>query len=335
MMVDAIAQLSALGLNADEARETSELIKEPWYYKVEVAPDLWTSGQRYPNIAITRELLDRVDLSGASLLDIGTMEGVVPIIASAKGAKRVVAYDRLAYCRPRVAALQGIYGYKYEHVTGLTLTEFRAQRPETFDVVVFSGVFYHMFDPFGGLAIASSFVKPGGLLIFESSAVVLPNCALHFNKAGRYFRGTNYFQPTPDALDSFFRFHGLAPLDAEYITRRELPEPLIRIAVACRAKGKPVALEGDTWVMQRFDDDSDDSDDNTDISEFYMNRRNSHADVPDLVKYTACDRPKAIEGYTETLHVARFVEHYPAFEVRPEMMELSLKLRAPNHAEGI
>ena len=55
-----------------------------------------------------------------------------------------------------------------------------------FDVVVFSGVMYHMLDPLGGLAHAHSLVRDGGLLILETSAIIDHEAIFAANRENRF-----------------------------------------------------------------------------------------------------------------------------------------------------
>jgi SAM-dependent methyltransferase len=247
------------------------------------------------------------------------MEGMIPMLARAAGANRVVGYDRLRNGRNRVALVQRVYGREFEHSTGQSLADFRRQSDEQFDVVVFSGVLCHMFDPLGGLALAASFAKPGGLLIFESSAIVREDCALHFNRRGRYYPEANFFQPTAEALDHFFRFIGLAAIDGEYFIQRTFPAPLIRIGVTCRVTAKPLPSPGDSWMKQGFE---------VDFGEFRLGRRNKNIEVPDLIKYVGIDRSKAVDPQTGTMNIPWFIERYPALRISAAMTELSLAAAA-------
>ncbi len=315
-MADALGSLMRAGFGEVDAQHACKLLEDKWYYRIQLTPEVWTTPAHvFESVALTRMLLSRAEVRGASVLDIGTMEGMIPVLARAAGANHVVAYDRLPNLRARVALVQRAYKREFEHCTGQSLFDFRRQRQEQFDVVVFSGVLYHMFDPLGGLVLAASFAKPGGLFIFESSAVVRDDCALHFNRRGRYYPGTNYFQPTPDALDHFFRFIGLAALDGEYIVQRTIPTPIIRIAVACRVVAKSLPTPDDTWMAQPFAQE---------FREFHLARRNTSAEAPELVKYAGPDRRRAVDSHTHTLNISNFIERYPAMPIRSELTELSL-----------
>jgi 2-polyprenyl-3-methyl-5-hydroxy-6-metoxy-1,4-benzoquinol methylase len=311
-------QLASFGLSAADIEEASKLLKETWYYRVQFTDDTWTEAQHFDSVALTRTLLSRIDLKDATVLDLGTMEGMIPILSHAAGAKRVTAYDRLTGYRQRVAFLQKLYRREFEYINGMSLAEFQTSRDTMFDVVVFSGVLYHMFDPFSGLARAASLARPGGIFILETSAVVYDDCALHFNKAGRYYPGTTFFQPTPDALDNFLRFYGLSALDVEFQEQRTTPYPLIRIAIACRVGTKPLPDVGDKWMEEPFF---------IDLREFNMLRRNSGDPLENQVPFTAKPSSQGVTKIAGSMNLPRYLATHRPLLITPDLTELSLTFR--------
>ena len=188
------------------------------------------------------------------------------ILLERRGAAEVVGYDRLLR-RPRLALVQRALGAGFELVGGFKLQdlpEALGDRP-AFDVVVFSGVMYHMFDPFGGLATVRGLVRDGGICVVETTIVFDDSEAMHFNTAGRFTPFALWFV-TPRLLDYLLRFLRLKPIDVVHLgvpatPRRGLrhllagrrdgdgaPPAQGRIAVACRAMADPVAVGGDEWI---------------------------------------------------------------------------------------
>src|SRR5262245_8270415 len=82
------------GVSMLSLSELKDLARERWYYEIELADGLTTDGERHGNIAVVREFLRRVDLRGATCLDIGTQECVAPVLMMRQGAAHVDAYDR-------------------------------------------------------------------------------------------------------------------------------------------------------------------------------------------------------------------------------------------------
>ncbi|HEX3317135.1 MAG TPA: hypothetical protein VHR88_03890 [Solirubrobacteraceae bacterium] len=77
-----------------EALRESSLLSRWWYYGVELMPGLIAEGH-YPGSLpmLPRLLLRRCDLGGMACLDMGCMEGLMPVLMTRGGAARVLAID--------------------------------------------------------------------------------------------------------------------------------------------------------------------------------------------------------------------------------------------------
>lgn len=226
-----------------------------WYYSVELSPGERTTGHGHANVATTRALLRSIDLRGASCLDIGTQEAILPVLLKREGAGSVAAYDRLDLTE-RVDRVKRAYGAEFDYIPGIQLAglpramEERGRR--VVDVVVFSGVMYHMINPLGGLATARSFCRQGGLFLVETAAVQGAQAVLHFNAAGKlYGPHANFFLPTTACLDYFLRMLGLRPERACHIGSAT-EGSIVRLAVLCRSGGKPSGTGPgeDAWAAE-------------------------------------------------------------------------------------
>lgn len=229
-------------------------LAHPWYYSIELAPGIWTRGAEHANVAATRALLARTQVEGVRCLDIGAQEGLVTALLCRRGASEVVAYDR-ADRSERLDLVREAMGLQAEYVQGTPLSGLRARLREMgrdpFDVVIFSGVLYHMFDPLGGLADVRALVRNGGLVIVETSAVVSAEPSMHFNTAGRFFGWSTYWQVSLECLDYMLRFLRLEPIDCVFVpSTAASPDapPLVRVAVTCRAVDRFVPDPGDRWM---------------------------------------------------------------------------------------
>src|SRR5207302_9611567 len=78
------------------ALQHNETFKSWWYYNIELAPGFITNGQSHKNIVPLRLLLRGVDLAGVRALDIGAMEGLMSVLVCRRGARDVIAFDRMA-----------------------------------------------------------------------------------------------------------------------------------------------------------------------------------------------------------------------------------------------
>jgi 2-polyprenyl-3-methyl-5-hydroxy-6-metoxy-1,4-benzoquinol methylase len=225
----------------DTAYTAEELDLTPWYYSIELKAGEITNGQAFLNVGLTRELLRRTSITGTSCLDIGTMEGLIPVLMKRQGAARVVAYDRPKAFMRRIEEVKTAYAADFEFVAGVPLEQLPSQLDhKTFDVITMSGVLYHLFSPFSGLAIARGMLRNGGLMIIETAAVIDDdlNC-MHWNNGDR-FTGEAYFLPTTSCLDYLIRFLRMTVEDCIYIDTHCVDGlRLARVALACRAHDRP------------------------------------------------------------------------------------------------
>ena len=259
----------------------------PWYYFLELAPGLFTPGRDRWSVAQTRELLRHVDVEsggvdggGARCLDLGIQEALVTILLERRGGSEILAYDRILR-KSRLDLVKRALDTRFDLIGGMSLQDLpealKQAGRDPFDLVVFSGVLYHMFDPLGGLAVVRGFVREGGICVIETAVAFEDSYTMHFNTAGRFTPHALWFV-TPRCLDYLLRFLHLQPVDAVYLTGKREPEPKAgagrlaairravsspkretakaerqpaqgRIAVACRAVSGPVRDPDDDWIV--------------------------------------------------------------------------------------
>jgi len=224
------------------------VLERKWYYEIEIEPGRWTRGHLLDNIVTTRTALQRLDPTGSSCLDIGCMEGMFSILLERKGARRVVGYDR-ANLSDRIRLLTDKGITKLDYRFGFPLSELRTRLDnETFDVVIFSGVLYHMVDPLGGLLAARGFLKPGGIMIFESLLHSAQDHVAQFNVAGRLTGGgDNFWLVNTGLIDYLLRMCRLKPIDV-YHTNSGTTAGTQRVCVVCEAVEKPIGAPDDEWI---------------------------------------------------------------------------------------
>lgn len=155
------------------------------------------------------------DLSGASVLDIGTTNGGAAFLLERRGAARVVAVDIFEPDWFGVAALRELLGSRVEYVQA-SVYELGGLLKQTFDVVLFWGVLYHLRHPL--LALDNLRALTGGRAWIETAV-----CDGELRRADRagslarfYRRGeladdpSNWFAPTVVALEEWCGSCGFA-----------------------------------------------------------------------------------------------------------------------------
>jgi len=239
-----------------EALEASA--KAWWYYTVELAPGLVAPGSYPVDFPyMPRMLMRNADLRGADCLDLGTMEGVVPVLMHKKGAKRIVATDAVAHCADKMALLQQVYraNWEFRQVGLMYDLADKLAADGSFDYVNLSGVLYHVFSPMHTLASARPLVKKNGLFMLSTNVVNEQSDVMHFNTKGMLQGEPNTFwYPSIPLLEYMLRYFNLAPIDCLY-SRHPSDAALYvpgkecgAISIVCRAVDPGAALpKGDTW----------------------------------------------------------------------------------------
>jgi len=132
-----------LTMNRDAILE--KINSREWYHSIEVAPGIITPG-RYD----TKQLLEIMDfpedLSGKTVLDIGTYDGFFAFEAEKRGAKHIVAVDRHPPNHHGFATAHSLLNSKAEYEIA-SVYDLDPEKHGTFDVVLFFGVLYHLRHP--------------------------------------------------------------------------------------------------------------------------------------------------------------------------------------------
>jgi len=127
------------------ARSFVEAASIQWYQRFELAPGVYTPGTRDVSWVYEHARVP-TDLSGLSVLDVGTTNGGVAFEAERRGAARVVAVD---ICSPDVygfSDLRTFFGSRVEYREA-TVYDLARTFEDRFDVVFFLGVLYHLRHP--------------------------------------------------------------------------------------------------------------------------------------------------------------------------------------------
>ncbi len=234
-----------------------------WYHTMELFPGIWTPGFSFDNVVVARAMLDLVDVAGQTCLDIGTMDGMISYLLERRNAKRVVAYDRSTASRDLVTngerfelarrALDSKVEFLYNMPFARVHEHAAKLGVEAFDVTVFSGVLYHMFDPMAALAQLRNLTRTGGVAVIEAAGVLSPERAMFANAKGRFYGNDDYWFMSAGCLEYWLRFFHFQPLDCCYLHHFLSPEghEVVRMALICRALPGYLAEQDDAWMRQQ------------------------------------------------------------------------------------
>lgn len=178
-----------------------------WHQRFELAPGVWT-----PGVSPVDWLCDAAgvpaDLTGLTVLDVGTTNAGTAFELERRGAARVVAVDIYPPQHFGVDALVAFLGSKVQFIQS-TVYELSARFAERFDLVVFWGVLYHLRHPL--LALDNLREVTAGRLSLETAvcdAELAPeqrdDLLVRFYPRGELAGdATNWFAPTTATLVSW------------------------------------------------------------------------------------------------------------------------------------
>jgi tRNA (mo5U34)-methyltransferase len=206
-------------LAQDEALRFAERTDVIWHQRWELAPGVFTSG-----VSDVAFLMDKAgvpqDLTGLSVLDIGTTNGGLAFEAERRGAARVMALDIVEPSWFAFDALAALLQSEVEFRKTSTYELTTALAGETFDIVLFLGVLYHLRHPL--LALDNVRAVTGGTCYLETAVSdweLAPD--LRERSLTSFYRrdelagdSSNWFSPTVAAFEAWT---GSAGFDTELI----------------------------------------------------------------------------------------------------------------------
>lgn len=246
---------------AEELR-ADPLVNEWWYYQVELLPGVVAKGA-FPmtHPMLPRLLMRRCDLRGMACLDIGTMEGLTPVLMSRGGASRVLAIDGVDHCVEKIAAVKHYHRASFEYRTvGPMYSLCDKLEGEGFDLICCSGLLYHVFSPLMMLAGLRGALKKRGLLIVATAVIVDRGFSAEFNAAGRFQNEPNTFwYLSTGLLDYMLRYLRLAPIGVIHQPHDEMTvpwrlsgegKPSGHTALLCQAVDREMPAPDDEWMAE-------------------------------------------------------------------------------------
>jgi tRNA (mo5U34)-methyltransferase len=213
----------------EAASDLAERVRKiDWYHTIELPGGVKTHGVNNSPLALARLNLP-TSLAGKSVLDVGAWDGFYSFEASKRGARRVLATDSFVWegrwkqtgflLARQALGLEDAVEDRYIDVMDLSPEALG----ETFDVVLFLGVLYHLPDPITALKRVTSVCNELLLLETETALNFLPFPAGRL-WPGRELKGddTNWWSLNRAALIELLRAFGFRDVRVVYQT------PLVR-----------------------------------------------------------------------------------------------------------
>jgi tRNA (mo5U34)-methyltransferase len=186
--------LRPLRATPEDARRLIEESDFVWYQRFPLAEGVMAPGRRDIG-SQWRDARLPSDLSGRSVLDIGTTNGGAAFTAERLGAKRVVATDILGPHTFGFDTIKRHLGSAVEFVDSTVYELPEALVGEQFDVVVFWGVLYHLRHPLLALDVVRRVARD--VVSIETAVHVAKGSVSRFFRYDDFYRdGTNWFLPS-------------------------------------------------------------------------------------------------------------------------------------------
>jgi tRNA (mo5U34)-methyltransferase len=185
-----------------------------WHQRFELAPGVFSPGANDVDWLLHTAGVP-ADLTGASVLDIGTTNGGTAFTLERRGASRVLATDIVDSEHFGFETIRSALGSSVEF-RQLSVYELSRVVQEQFDYVVFWGVLYHLRHPLLALDNVRAMTRNAAYVETAVCDAELPDLA--DTKMARFYRldelgndSSNWFAPTVSTLADWCHSCGLEP----------------------------------------------------------------------------------------------------------------------------
>ena len=146
------------------------------------------------------------ELVGQRVADVGCFSGAMSLVMADRGA-HVVAVDEVPEHLDQARALVELLAVDRVETVEASLYDLHEKvPPASFDIVLLSGVLYHLSDMLAGLIAVQQLLKPGGVLLIQTNAV--ENFEASYANFGRFYAGW-WWQPSALCIQDLCEFAGL------------------------------------------------------------------------------------------------------------------------------
>jgi SAM-dependent methyltransferase len=158
---------------------SSELLREKiskydWYHSIRVTDEVATPG--HPAFvgcyAPVLKVFESLDFTGKKVLDVGCRDGLMSFEAERRGAQEIVGIDN-NLSRGAIELLIPAMGSKV-HMVEMNCMDLKPDTFGLFDMIVFSGVLYHLRYPFWVLKLLTDCLVVGGTMLIETGILMNP-----------------------------------------------------------------------------------------------------------------------------------------------------------------
>ena len=178
-----------------------------WFHSMDLGNGLQAKGATPLQILQDRWANFRLpeNLTGRTFLDIGAWDGFFSFEAEQRGAKRVLATDYFCWGGAGCGKMEGfllareILGSKVEDMV-IDADDISPERVGQFDIVLFSGIFYHRRDPIKSLQRAASVTEKVLVVFTHVGHENLAEPVMGYMPRVRGEENSNFWRPNPALL---------------------------------------------------------------------------------------------------------------------------------------
>ncbi|MEM8770355.1 MAG: methyltransferase domain-containing protein [Pseudomonadota bacterium] len=192
------------------------------------------------------DLMQHIDFTGMDCLDIGTVHGLSAFGMAMRGAKSVTATDVLEEMSPPWRIAREALKLDVDYLTETTFDNILERIPDRkFDVIICTGVLYHMLKPTDAVIKCRQLLKPNGLLVLESAYMGQETRPIMELNAvtGSMKETTTYWRPSRSSMLGILRMVGLDPIAERSIDNPDRLAVLARNVPFSELRGRPEFLK--------------------------------------------------------------------------------------------
>jgi len=194
-------------MDIDEIKSKVEKIN--WYHTIDLGNGIVTKGRDNSLEKVKTLHLDE-DLSGKTVLDIGAWDGFYSFEVEKRGAKRVLAIDSFVWKQTQFGRkgfdlARKVLNSKVEDKE-LEILDISQESVGIFDVVIFSGILYHMRHPLLVLEKVASVTKEKLIVETHVDCVDIKRPVMVFYPGTELAKDpTNWWGPNPLAVKAMLK----------------------------------------------------------------------------------------------------------------------------------
>jgi SAM-dependent methyltransferase len=185
-------------------------------------------------------------LDGMRVADVGCYTGGLSLLMAHRGANVVYAVDEIPENLAQCSFLAGTFAQASVQPILQSAYHLRDNiQLGSLDLILLSGVLYHMSDMLVGLHAMRELLKPGGLLLIQSSAI--DDFQHSYANFGRFIAG-RWWHPTGLCIKDMCEFMGFGACEVRFYA------PGNCLACASRVEGEIPFKRGMNWSFENLRD---------------------------------------------------------------------------------